>query len=141
MEMKKVIKRITTGEDAARIRSNIAGVLAVLWMIVIFILSGQNKEESGAISGGMRNRVLDIGGWFLHLNIDEEALAQLAITVERIIRKSAHMTEFAILAQQHWIPVLRRRLPPPCMICPASMPTDILTVRIPQTHDTQRRRP
>ena len=52
MEMKRVIKRITTGEDAARIRSNIAGVLAVLWMIVIFILSGQNKEESGAISGG-----------------------------------------------------------------------------------------
>ena len=98
MEMKRVIKRITIGEDAARIRSNIAGVLAVLWMIVIFILSGQNKEESGAISGGMRNRVLDIGGWFLHLNIDEEALAQLAITVERIIRKSAHMTEFAILA-------------------------------------------
>ena len=62
MEMKRVIKRITTGEDAARIRSNAAGVLAVLWMTVIFILSGQNKEESGAISGGMRNRVLDIGG-------------------------------------------------------------------------------
>lgn len=96
--MNRVIQKIMTEEDAARIRSNAAGVLAVLWMSVIFILSGQNKEESGAISGGMRDRVLDISGWFLHLNIDEETLAQLAITVERIIRKSAHMAEFAILA-------------------------------------------
>lgn len=75
-----------------------AGILAVLWMIVIFIFSAQNKEESSAVSGGMRDRFLNVGGWFFHLNIDEETLMQLANTVERIIRKSAHMAEFGILA-------------------------------------------
>lgn len=96
--MNRVIRRIISGEDAARIRSNIAGVMSTLWMVVIFFFSAQNKEESDAVSGGMRNRVLLFGDWLLHLNIDEETLAQLALTVERAIRKSAHMAEFGILA-------------------------------------------
>lgn len=85
-------------KDFTRIRSNVAGILAVLWMIIIFIFSAQSKEESSEVSGGLSNRVLSIGGWLLHLNIDEETLGFIALTVERIIRKGAHMTEFAILA-------------------------------------------
>lgn len=85
-------------KDITKIKSNVAGILAVLWMVIIFIFSAQSKEESSEVSGGLSDRVLSIGGWLLHLNIDEETLGFIALTVERIIRKGAHMTEFAILA-------------------------------------------
>lgn len=85
-------------KDITKIKSNVAGILAVLWMVIIFIFSAQSKEESSEVSGGISDRILSIGGWFLHLNIDEETLGFIALTVERIIRKGAHMAEFAILA-------------------------------------------
>lgn len=85
-------------KDIVRIRSNVAGILAILWMTVIFVFSAQDKEESSAVSGGISNRIMHTTGWLLHLNIDEEKLAVIALWIERAVRKGAHMTEFAILA-------------------------------------------
>lgn len=85
-------------KDIVRIRSNVAGILAVLWMTVIFIFSAQDKEESSAVSGGISDRIIHTTEWLLHLNIDEETLAAIALAIERAVRKGAHMAEFAILA-------------------------------------------
>lgn len=85
-------------KDIAKIRSNVAGVMAVLWMTVIFAFSAQPKEASSAVSGGISDQILSMSGWLLHLNIDEEKLRWIAYILERIIRKGAHMAEFGILA-------------------------------------------
>ena len=85
-------------KDIARTRSNVAGTLAALWMTVIFAFSAQPKEASSAVSGGISDRIIGMGGWLLHLNIDEEKLRWIAYIVERAVRKGAHMAEFGILA-------------------------------------------
>lgn len=84
----------TVRKDRVRMYSNIAGVLAVAWMCVIFAFSAQTKEESSVVSEGLSYRMASATGLFFHLNIDEETLR----AIEHLIRKSAHMTEFAILA-------------------------------------------
>lgn len=81
-----------------RMKSNLAGILAVLWMAVIFAFSAQPKEESGRVSEEVSEHLLNVTGWFFHLNIDEERVHEIAKTLEHFVRKGAHMTEYAILA-------------------------------------------
>ena len=50
--------------------------LSLLWMTVIFYFSGQSGDESGALSGSL-SELLGIPDW--------------------VLRKGAHMTEYAIL--------------------------------------------
>ena len=78
--------------------SNVAGILAVVWMCVIFSFSAQPNEESSAVSEGFSYRIVNTTGLFFHLNIDEEQLREIARAIEHFVRKSAHMTEYAVLA-------------------------------------------
>ncbi len=85
-------------KEFARLRSNAAGVLAIIWMIVIFIFSAQNNEESSVVSEGFSDRIVNVTGWLLHLHIDEDKALEIALAIEYFVRKGAHMTEFAVLA-------------------------------------------
>lgn len=76
----------------------IAGLLALVWMCVIFTFSAQPKEESSAVSGEFSYRVVSSTGLLLRLNLDEEKLQQIAAAIENTVRKAAHMTEYAILS-------------------------------------------
>lgn len=96
--MFKIIRRNKAGKW-----SNVAGVLAVIWMCVIFTFSAQTKEESSAVSEGFSYRIVNTTGLFFHLHIDEERLRQVAGAIERFVRKGAHMTEYAILAVQFYV--------------------------------------
>ena len=96
--------------DIVRIRSNIAGILAVLWMVIIFIFSAQNKEESSVVSEGVSDQLVSMTGWLFHLHIDEERIWEIARLVEHFVRKGAHMTEFAILAVLLYIWIGRWRM-------------------------------
>ena len=78
--------------------STIAGVLALLWMCVIFSFSAQGKEESSAVSEAFSYRMISTSNAFFHWNIDEEELQRIAAIMESGIRKAAHMTEFGILS-------------------------------------------
>lgn len=84
--------------DRAVKRSRIAGVLAIVWMCIIFAFSAQTKEESSAVSEGFSYRMVSGTGLLFHLHIDEEQLRALANAIERTVRKGAHMTEYAVLA-------------------------------------------
>lgn len=88
---------ISTKKNAARMRSTAAGILALIWMCVIFAFSAQTKEESSAVSEGFSYRMVNATGLFLHLNIDEEKIREIASAIEGFVRKGAHMTEYAIL--------------------------------------------
>lgn len=88
----------TMGRSKAVKWSRIAGILAVIWMCVIFSFSAQTKEESGAVSEGFSYRMVSTTGLLFHLHIDEEQIRAIAGAIESFVRKGAHMTEFAILA-------------------------------------------
>lgn len=88
----------STKKKPNRTWSNIAGVLAVIWMCVIFSFSAQTQEESGAVSEGFSYRVINTTGRILHLNIDDARIREIANAIDHFVRKGAHMTEYAILA-------------------------------------------
>lgn len=67
----------------------IATVSVILWYAVIFGFSAQDGEESGSLSGAIAKAIMNVLGG------DPEG--EGCRTLETVIRKGAHMTEFAIL--------------------------------------------
>lgn len=78
-------------------KRTIAGILALIWMCVIFSFSAQPSEESSEVSGGLSYQIISSAGSFFHLDLDEEELHRIAAKIEKPVRKAAHMTEYAIL--------------------------------------------
>lgn len=76
----------------------VAGILALLWMCVIFAFSAQGEEESGEVSEAFSYRIVNSTGILFHLHLDEEELRRIAAAIESAVRKAAHMTEFGILS-------------------------------------------
>ena len=79
-------------------RSTIAGLLAIIWMCIIFSFSAQVKEESSEVSIAFSYRVVSSAGSFLKLHLDDEEIRRITTTIEGYVRKVAHMTEYAILS-------------------------------------------
>ena len=77
---------------------NLAGVLAIVWMCVIFAFSAQGKEESGAVSESFTYRVVSSTNFFFHLDMDNARVKEIADAIEGFVRKVAHMTEYGILS-------------------------------------------
>lgn len=77
---------------------HLAGVLALVWMCVIFLFSAQDKQESGAVSEGVSYELVSSTGFLFHLHLEDEQIRAIAVTIEKAVRKGAHMTEYAILA-------------------------------------------
>lgn len=68
-------------------------LLLIGWMFVIFLFSAQNADTSSRLSSGILHR-------FVLSLLPESAVAnqELVHTLEFLLRKAAHMTEYAILA-------------------------------------------
>lgn len=79
-------------------RSTIAGLLAIIWMCIIFSFSAQVKEESSEVSIAFSYRVVSSAGTFFHLKLNDEDLRRISNAIEGSIRKAAHMTEYAVLS-------------------------------------------
>lgn len=75
-----------------------AGVLALLWMCMIFAFSAQESEESGEVSGAFSQQIVSAAGKIFHLKLDDEELRRIADAIETPVRKAAHMTEYAVLS-------------------------------------------
>ena len=76
---------------ADRIRSNIAAILAVVWMCVIFSFSAQTQEESGTVSLGFSYRMVDTAGRLFGLDLDYDKIRAIAGAIEHIVRKGAFL--------------------------------------------------
>lgn len=77
---------------------NLAGVLAIVWMCIIFAFSAQTKEESGAVSESVTYHMVSSTRMFFHLDISDERVKEIADAIEGFVRKMAHMTEYGVLA-------------------------------------------
>ena len=88
--MKEQNENHTTNINVYSSKKIILWILIILWMIIIFLFSSQNSEDSSKLSRGfLRNFIL----WFLPENINEDTVDFL----EHILRKCAHMAEYAVL--------------------------------------------
>ena len=72
--------------ERKNIKVIIAGILVIAWMIVIFIFSAMAGDDSANLSSGLLHTILKV--------IPGLAESQ---TAHLIVRKLAHMTEYAIL--------------------------------------------
>lgn len=79
-------------------RRVLAGVLAILWMCMIFAFSAQESEESSEVSGAFSQQIVSSVGKFFHLNLNDEDLLRIAEAIETPVRKAAHMAEYAVLS-------------------------------------------
>ncbi len=88
--MKEQNENHTTNINVYSSKKIILWILIILWMTIIFLFSSQNSEDSSKLSRGfLRNFIL----WFLPENINEDTVDFL----EHILRKCAHMAEYAVL--------------------------------------------
>ena len=88
-----------TGRTAFRALS----LLALLgWMAVIFWFSAQNAETSSAMSGGLIEQVVQkITPGFADLSTEEQTA--VVDQWQNVVRKGAHMAEYAVLGVLAWI--------------------------------------
>jgi len=84
-------------EQKTKKRVIIFRVLVILWMIVIFLFSAADGDESSKTSGWVGRMI----GSIFHSDFEdwtEEEQAAYAEKIEYPIRKAAHATEYAVLA-------------------------------------------
>ncbi len=61
---------------------NLAGVLAIVWMCMIFAFSAQDKEESGAVSESFTYHMVSSTRTFFHLDLSDERVKAISDTIE-----------------------------------------------------------
>jgi len=76
----------------------IALILALLWMGVIFSFSSKEAAESSKESISVSFQIVDKTSTVLGLGWDQDKIQSVAQSIEKAVRKIAHMTEYAILS-------------------------------------------
>lgn len=71
-------------------------------MLLIFIFSSREAEESSVQSLKASYYIAGMESFFLGLKLTEGQMIAVAVAIEWIVRKAAHVTEYAILAAAVW---------------------------------------
>lgn len=74
------------------------GMITILWMAIIFAFSAQPAQQSSQISGGVAYRIAEWQSNLFHLEKTHQELSAQAEAMQLMIRKGAHMGEYALLA-------------------------------------------
>ena len=83
------------GEAGSGLRRGIAWALCAGWMALIFAMSAMPGDVSGAQSSTVVRILIAVHeALFGHAELSAQALS----TLEFLVRKAAHMTEYAVLA-------------------------------------------
>ena len=77
---------------------NLAGVLAIVLMCVIFAFSAQPKEESGAVSASFTYHMVSSTRTFFHWDLSDARVKEISDAIEGFIRKVAHMAAFGTMS-------------------------------------------
>lgn len=76
----------------------LTGFLALVWMVVIFAFSAQDASESSQTSQSVSYRITEWQSRLFGQEKTEEDLLEQAEGMQLVIRKGAHMSEYALLA-------------------------------------------
>ena len=79
-------------------KKRITGLMVIFWMIVIFAFSAQPAQQSSKTSHSVSYKFAEWQNRLFRQGKTEQALSDQAESMQLIIRKSAHMGEYAILA-------------------------------------------
>ncbi len=80
------------------IRKKITGIAAVIWMAVIFAFSAQPAQQSSKASKSVSYKIAEWQNYVFKQGKTEEELAIQAESMQFVVRKGAHMSEYAALA-------------------------------------------
>ena len=75
----------------------IAAVLAIIWMVRIFSYSSAPAEVSMQTSRSVSFDIVSSFNDLMHLGWDEDHILGVSRSIEKAVRKLAHMAEFAVL--------------------------------------------
>lgn len=92
---------MTSAEQNGKRRTRwgtVAGLLALMWMLIIFGFSAQPSEESTEVSFGLTVQIVTNTSNLFHLDWNNETIREMSLRLEHTVRKIAHMTEYGILA-------------------------------------------
>lgn len=84
--------------DGDEIMKKISFILVVVWLLIIFMLSGEKAPESNHTSDSITVAIVKLTDKTIGLNINDKEIDKIVIKVRPIIRKLAHITEYLILA-------------------------------------------
>lgn len=90
-------------ENVIIMKKWITGALLVAWMVVIFLFSAQDSTDSSAASQSVSYQVASFQNRVFGLDKTEEQLMSQAESMQLIIRKGAHISEYALLAVLFWL--------------------------------------
>ncbi len=80
----------------------LAALPAVIIMLLIFIFSSREAEESSVQSLKVSYCIAGMEGFFMGLKLSAEQILAVALAIEWMVRKAAHITEYAILTAAVW---------------------------------------
>ena len=84
--------------DRRKRKRVIASIFVIIWMGVIFAYSAQTGGESSTTSMSASYRLVEATGRALGANWQDSEILSMAVQIEGVIRKLAHMIEYAILS-------------------------------------------
>lgn len=81
----------------AWIYRGITGALLLLWMMIIFGFSAQTAAQSDEVSSSVSVHMIETANEMFELGLTQEQIGWYAQEIEHLVRKLAHMAEYAIL--------------------------------------------
>lgn len=78
-------------------KKKIAGIMVIIWMAVIFFFSSQPGAESTKTSDTASYQIIEWQNYLFHQKKSEAELRAQIETMGLVVRKIAHMSEYALL--------------------------------------------
>lgn len=89
-------------------RKIIVGLLALLWMILIFVFSSQTGKESSGLSDTITNFIIKIF-YKDYNNFDLSRQQNIYANLSTFVRKSAHACEYGVLSLLVYVFILEKK--------------------------------
>ena len=78
-------------------KNKIIYIVLIIWMIIIFLFSSMNADNSNGKSKGIIKSIVVTTTNILHIDITDKKIDNIVIDLNYPIRKCAHVTEYLIL--------------------------------------------
>lgn len=85
-------------EERKILKKGVTFFILVFWMAVIFLFSAQNGTQSSGISRSVGYGIAENRNKLFHQEKSDEKIAKQVEAMQFVIRKGAHMSEYALLA-------------------------------------------